>query len=180
MQLARKRLLIAVALTMMATVAVAGEAGAKPPAEREIEAHCVVYVVDKTADGELETTSPECFGTETEAMLSAATLADSADTGGGGFALSSSTFVLGIHYDGQNGTGSSITVVGTSCTGGHWNTPGWFDNRISSSYNGCARLRHYNLPNKRGSGVNNYGAGDLDNVAGFMNNKTESVAYYSS
>ena len=179
MQLARKRLLTTVAFMTMATVAVAGEAGAKPPKENEIETHCVVYVVEKVAEGELETTSAECFGTQTEAILSAAP-AESVSAGRWSGALASSTFVLGIHYDGPNGTGSSITVVGTSCTGGHWNTPSWFDNRISSSYNGCGRLRHYNLPNKRGFGTNTYGAGDIDNVPSPMNNKTESVAYFSS
>ncbi len=88
-----------------------------------------------------------------------------------------STFTLGIHYDGYNGTGSSITVVGSSCSGGWWNTPSWFDNRISSSWNGCYRLRHYNKPNRGGMSGSTYGAGSVHNVPWWINNKAESVSY---
>jgi hypothetical protein len=90
-----------------------------------------------------------------------------------------SSFTLGIHFDGFNGTGSSISVAGSSCTGGWWNTGTTWANRISSSYNGCARLRHYDLANKGGSYQDTYGAGTTDNLS-TMDNRSESVSYHSS
>ncbi|MCP3974786.1 MAG: hypothetical protein GY720_09860 [bacterium] len=147
----------------------------------EIEIHCVVYVTSQAEDGEYRMSSPECHPTKEEAARAAAEpflRPQAADLDSGIFAMSS--FTLGIHYDGSNGSGSSIRVVGTSCTGGHWNTPHWFDNRESSSCNGCYRLRHYDKPAKKGSGTNTYGAGTTDNLASWMNNRTESVAYFSS
>jgi len=156
-------------------------AGATPLQGKPIETHCVVFVVDQAESGALLTSAPDCFASSEEAAVAAAMPLpglQSADLDAS--VNASSTFTLGIHYDGLNGTGSSITVVGSSCTGGYWNTPSWFDNRISSSYNGCYRLRHYDRPNKRGSATNTYGAGTTDNLASWMNNRTESVAYYGS
>jgi len=179
--LVRARLLLTVSAATAATVLIPAAAQAAAPLQAtEIETHCVVQVVERAADGELFTSSPNCFPTVEEAAVAAATPMlrpqsvemDSKTT-------AFSTFTLGIHYDGANGTGSSITVVGSSCTGGYWNTPGWFDNRITSSYNGCYRLRHYDRPGKRGSSTNTTGVGDTDNLAGWMNNRTESVAYFS-
>ena len=91
-----------------------------------------------------------------------------------------STFTLGRHYDGYNGTGSSISVVGSSCTGGYWNTTSSWDNRISSSYNGCARLRHYAYPNKVVPFDDTQGSGTTDNLNSTLNNNAESISYHSS
>lgn len=129
-----------------------------PPAE----SHCVVVVVGQEKSGELVTTDPVCLETEGLASL-----------------LALATFNLGIHYDGLNGTGSSISVVGASCTGGWWNTPSAWDNRISSSYHGCAALRHYDLPNKGGSVQLTTGIGTIKNLT-TLNNRTESVSYSAS
>ncbi len=90
-----------------------------------------------------------------------------------------SSFTLGIHYDYSNGGGSSITVVGSSCTGGWWNTPSWFDNRESSSYNGCNRLKHWDYPNASGSYQSTWTVGQTDNLT-YMSNRVESVSYHSS
>ena len=149
------------------------------------ETHCVAFVVGQEKDGELLLSEPDCFDSETQAQSWAAVgfhepatmSAASAGLGGGVVAFSSMT--LGIHYDGFNGTGSSIMVVGSSCSGGYWNTWTSWDNRISSSFNGCARLRHYDLPNKAGTGQSTYGAGTTDNLL-YLNNRTESVSYHSS
>lgn len=147
------------------------------------ERHCVYFVVDEFDDGQFVTTE-ECFGSFAEAATYS--------TGGevvvpegttpheyiasGGAAAASST--LGIHYDYFNGGGSSITIVGSGCTGGYWNTPSWFDNRTSSSYAGCYRLRHFNYPYLSGSSYTTYGSGQTHNLYAF-NNKTESVQYLS-
>lgn len=140
------------------------------------EVHCVAFVVDQTADGELVLSEPDCFDTRTEAGVWAAV--GPAGPQVSGFYMAGSTFTLGRHFDGFNGTGSSITIVGSSCTGGYWNTSSSWDNRISSSYNGCARLTHWDEPAKSGSSQHTYGAGTTDNLS-YMNNKAESVSYHS-
>lgn len=177
----KKRLLLIVGAATVLAVAAPVPAGAKAELKEAKEKHCVVYVVDKTTEGQLAMSSPTCFATPAEAAELAATPVLKAQTADiDGMAFGYSTFTIGIHYDGANGTGSSITVVGSSCTGGWWNTPGWFDNKTSSSYNGCYRLRHYDKPNRGGMGYNTYTVGQTDNIASYMNNRTESVAYYSS
>jgi hypothetical protein len=149
--------------------------------------HCVVHVVDQLASGELVLSEPRCFVSLHDALRYAGegpVERLSPIGGGAGFsgpiaAATLATFTLGIHFDGFNGTGSSITVVGSSCTGGWWNTGATWANRISSSYNGCARLRHYDLPNKGGASQDTFGAGTTDNLS-TLNNKAESVSYHSS
>lgn len=88
--------------------------------ESDKEVHCVAFVVGQTSDGELVLTDPECFDTEDDATM----LADRgpADSSSSGFGMAGSTFTLGRHFDGFNATGSSISIVGSSCTGGYWNT----------------------------------------------------------
>lgn len=152
------------------------------------ESHCVVTTVGQQSDGELITTDMECFDRFAEAMVSASNglLTLPWDASGSvlftdsGVSAMASTFTLGIHFDGYSGSGSSITVVGSSCTGGYWNSPAWFDNKTSSSYNGCARLKHYNYANASGYLTATTGVGTTDNLTWSANNKTESVSYHSS
>jgi hypothetical protein len=148
------------------------------------ETHCVVFVIDQLADGELVMSEPDCFADEAvaEAWTSVGyNLKLSAEwlSGSSGGVAALSTFTLGRHYDGFNGTGSSIRVVGSSCTGGYWNTSSSWDNRISSLYNGCEHLRHWDDPYMLGAAENTYGAGTTDNLS-YLDNRTESVSYYSS
>lgn len=181
MSFVRSRLLVATAIATALTVAVPATAVAGTGDKAKKERHCVLYVVDKTEADELKMSDPACFPTADEAasMASRAIFKpQTADIEGMDFGYAS--FIIGIHYNGTNGNGSSITVVGSSCTGGWWNTPGWFDNKESSVFNGCYRLRHYDKPNKKGTGANTYGAATIDNIPSYMNNRTESVAYLSS
>ena len=180
MSSARTRLFLLMSAVTALTVLAPATATAKTEKPPPAEAHCVVYVFGQAEDGRLTTSQPDCYETKAEAKVAASGSLQSKNAGLDSFAMAGSTFTLGIHYDGYNGSGSSITVVGSSCTGGYWNTPSWFDNRTTSSYNGCGRLRHYDKPGKRGSSTNTYGAGTTDNLAAWMNNRTESVAYYSS
>jgi hypothetical protein len=69
-------------------------------------------------------------------------------------------------------------VVGGSCSGGYWNTGSTWANRISSSWNGCYRLRHHDGPSKTGTYADTLGPG-THNLPSHMNNKTESVSYWS-
>lgn len=156
--------------------------GPDSPATQETAEHCVVFVVDVSVDGRLVTTEPECFASEEAAEAWGALglpMADGLGLFSGEGVGPLSTFTLGRHYDGFNGTGSSISIVGSSCTGGYWNTTSSWRNRISSSYNGCARLRHYDYPNRAGQAQDTYGAGTTDNLSS-LNNKAESISYHSS
>lgn len=142
------------------------------------ESHCVVFVTGQLEGGELVTSAPDCFSSLAlaDAWAAAAAPASILNIPGSGGGAAASSFVLGRHYDGFNGSGSSIAVVGSSCTGGHWNTGSSWANRISSSYNGCPTLRHYDYPNKGGSSQYTSGAGTIDNLTS-LNNDAESVAY---
>lgn len=164
--------LILIALSAVPVVAVAGV---------EVVEHCVSFVTDQKPDGELVLTKPDCFDSEAEAEQWAVVGVDhrlqSLGTSDNGVGVLSS-FTLGRHFDGFNGSGSSISIVGSSCTGGYWNATATWDNRISSSYNGCARLTHWDYPAKSGQSQSTYGAGTTDNLS-TLNNKASSVSYHS-
>jgi len=148
--------------------------------------HCVVEVVDQKWDGEFVLSQPVCFERASDAFAYASGGFTTLEPGAGdpllrnsGSTALSGSFALGIHYDGFNGTGSSITVMGSSCTGGWWNTSTVWDNRISSSHNGCQRLTHHDLPNSAGASESTTGSGTTDNLSS-LNNQAESVSYWSS
>lgn len=153
-----------------------------------VEEHCVFAVIEQASDGELITTQPRCFESFPEAIAQVSDGAVRLAAEANGSVLFSdpvvaravSSFTLGIHFDGRNGSGSSISVSGSDCSGGWWNTPSSWDNRISSSFNGCYRLRHYDNPNRGGSYTDTTGAGATHNLASWMDNRTESVAYLGS
>lgn len=174
-------LIAAIAVILFATAAVAV---AKPQLPVE---HCVIEVIGQHDSGEFITTEPVCYDTFAEAIAHATggeVVLDAATPGSvvfdPGFTTLSSTSLVGIHYDGYNGTGASISVAGSVCSGGYWNTTPSWDNRISSSWNGCPRLRHYDYANMGGSSGDTVGAGSTRNVPSWINNKAESVQYRSS
>lgn len=155
--------------------------------QETVESHCVVVVVGQEKSGELVVTDPVCYPTLGGALAAAADgRLDNADVspdteflGDHGLDVVVSSFTLGTHFDGANGTGSSISIVGSACTGGYWNTGAAWANRISSSWNGCYRLRHHDGPAKTGSFGDTVGGG-THNVPASINNKAESVSYWSS
>lgn len=175
----RRTVAATVTAILAATLSFAGQASANT------ESHCVLDVVDELQDGVLITGQTRCYATFAEAMLDASNGALTLPTDVGGsvvftdesVALAVSSFTLGIHYDGTSGTGSSISVVGSSCSGGHWNTGATWANRISSSWNGCGHLRHWDGPSKTGSYQTTSGVGTTDNLT-TLNNKAESVSYH--
>ena len=102
------------------------------------ESHCVLMVIGQKPSGELITAPPVCLENEGLARLWASpALAVAGAPGLEAASISAlASFNLGVHYDGFNGTGSSIAIVGSTCTGGYWNTPTTWDNRISSPFTG--------------------------------------------
>lgn len=110
--------------------------------ERGEYIHCVTRVEeDSENEGQLIPGSETCFKGEDEA-------ADFAKNGFGSVSgqQSQSNVVIGVHYDGFNFTGASMTLVGKDCLGGGITlTGGRWDNRISSTSNGCSKIEHYDI-----------------------------------
>lgn len=154
----------------------------------DAEIHCVVEVVGEEESGEFVTRPARCYPSFSEAMLDASDgrlLLPPDATGDVLFtdaqvAALASSFTLGVHYEGRNGTGDSVSVVGDDCSGGWWNTGDTWADRISSTWNGCYHLIHYSDPDMKGDTYDTYGEGDLDNIYGDMDDNTESVQYLSS
>jgi hypothetical protein len=182
--LSSRRSIAVVAIVAAAMLASVGTAAGAEPADE----HCVVEVVDQLESGEFVLSDPVCFVTFAEAAwyASSGVVILESDTTPSDLthmpviAGVLSTFTLGVHYDGYSGGGSSISVVGSSCSGGYWNTPPAWDNRISSTWNGCPRIKHHDLPNKGGSYASTYGVGSVHNVPARLDNRAESISYWSS
>lgn len=178
-------MLARIAIVMTGLVSIGPSHASVADTSARAEEHCVLFVIDQRPDGEFVFSNPACFpDTESAAALASGDLESafslrSAPFATGPVAFAAMNFTLGIHYDGFYGTGSSVSVVGSSCTGGWWNTSSSWDNRISSSYNGCARLTHWDLPSKSGASQSTYGVGTTDNLS-LLNNRSESVSYHSS
>jgi hypothetical protein len=142
--------------------------------------HCVIEVIETKPDGEMVTTHPRCHARFADAMADTGVRgAERLREGGSSsdlqaVAASSSTFVIGTHYDGASLTGSSISVVGSDCNGGWLNLSWSWKNRISSTANGCFRITHWDYDNLQGAWEDTLGFGG--NLIG-LNDKTNSVQY---
>jgi hypothetical protein len=109
----------------------AAPAGAGPAEE-----HCVLRVIGQDpVTGELQTDEMTCASTRSGALRKA------------GVQLRVTDWPIGVHFDGLGWTGSSLTVVGSSCIGGWLNVPASWNDRISSTQNGCPRIRHFQHTN---------------------------------
>lgn len=151
------------------------------------ESHCVRAVIGQLPDGQLILGTERCYDSFMAAALDISDGVVELNPSATGEVLFTDSraasllgsFTLGTHFDGANGSGSSISIVGSNCSGGWWNTGGSWANRISSSQNGCYRLTHHDYPNRSGASQSTLGSG-THNLSSFMNNKTESVSYWSS
>lgn len=151
-------------------------------ASPEREEHCVVRVIGKKPSGEFVTTAPQCHSTFEQAMAAAgagrsANLADGATSDElAAYNASAASSIIGVHYDGASFTGSSLTVNGSDCSGGWANMSSTWNNRISSTSNGCYRIRHWDGTNKTGASEDTIGAGG--NLSA-LNNQASSIQYLS-
>ena len=177
------------AIATLASVGDASAAKAPPSTPTDAAPHCLARVTGRAASGELQLSTPVCYATFARVLETAGQpVADKTITasqareqglvgerasGGGGVALSS-TWIIGIHFDGFNFTGSSISVQGSDCYGGYINLTGWWANRVSSTMNGCPQTIHYYWPNLQGSSEGLYGFGG--NLS-WLNNLSESISY---
>ncbi len=162
--------------------------------------HCVSQVVQVLGDGEMLLGPDVCFPTLEEALAygdanftgpklpatsTKASKSSSLAFGGGtqaagGPSESTSGYRrIATHYDGSGGSGSSRSFYGY-CSGGYINLSsyGWA-NRISSTYNGCNRIKHHDGNNASGGYCSTWGVGTTDNVCSAYNNKANSTSYHS-
>lgn len=117
-------------------------------------------------------TDRQCFDTFADAMNAASEGSRSPDEE---FSASSSgDHIIGIHYDGRGLTGSSFAVVGADCSGGYLNVSNSWNNRVSSTWNGCRAIRHFDGFNLIGTSETTFTpGGDLS----YMDNRTSSIQY---
>lgn len=157
-------------LLVLAAAGVAFVSLSAPATAAAPEEHCVVDVVGQEADGLLVLSEERCYRSFDQAQADAAV-----PPGGEMSLLATSGGTLGVHYDGSNFTGSSITVSGTSCSGGYTNLTSSWRNRISSTLNGCPVVRFFDGLYLSGSSETMLASGNLY----YMNNKSESIQYTS-
>jgi hypothetical protein len=139
-----------------------------PPASAA-ETHCAASVVGQRPSGEYVLSPMVCRSSRTSALQAIGAVNVS------GFSTQA-TFVIGTHYDGASFTGSSFSVTGSDCSGGWLNLSSTWDNRVSSTLNGCPVIRHYDGDNLTGAIEGTVGAGG--NLSA-LNNKTQSIKYSS-
>lgn len=145
--------------------------------------HCVVHVTGQQPTGELTVSDPRCYATFAEAMREEGV--EEWGTGAGERAAARSAsgevglmaFTLATHYDysGFNPAGGTTSTVGDSCSGGWLNaSPAW-NNRISSTSQGCPHVKHFDGANLTGNHQTTSGGGG--NLNATLNNKTSSIQY---
>ena len=115
-------------VAMVATGAlVASLPGAAAPAAAMSpgDQHCVLHVVGQAPNGRFITDEPVCYPTLAEALAEAGAPGVARAALGGLTAaeldavVAAASGTLGVHVDGANRTGSSITVSGGACNGGY-------------------------------------------------------------
>ena len=142
----------------------------RPDQPKNQEQHCVVEVIG-VEDGEFVMGKEVCFGSKDEATRQAA-----ASSAGGGIALAASSTTIGIHYTSTSYSGSSITIIGTTCSGGVWRPSGSWNNNIESSrhYCGGSATRFYDSSRCSGTSSAIYNS---STTLSWMNNRTSCVRY---
>lgn len=140
-----------------------GVAEAQTPASQEVERHCITQLSARSSKHVAPIT---CFATE--AAVDSVLVGTSA--------MRSSSNVIGRHYTSKNFGGSSITIVGTTCGGGHWYPTGFWNNNIESSLHYCGGVltRFFDSVACSGAGLSISSASS--NLFS-MNNKASCVQY---
>lgn len=150
-----QRTAVAAAAGALVAALPAGAGAAPAPGDR-VE-HCVLHVVGQEDSGRFITDGPYCYPTLAEALAEAgADVAPRVAAGGVSAAevdgiVGAASVTLGVHFDGANRTGSSITISGGDCNGGYVNLTSTWINRISSTSNSCDVVNFWDGYDKTGS-----------------------------
>ncbi len=166
-----------VGVTALLTAGVFTTVPTTASAEGDKGEHCIVEVTD-VVDGTFVLGPEKCFATFADVLRSRGdqNVSDSVTPAN----VPRSTLVLdaiiGVHYDGANFTGASFSVSGTTCGGGGLNVSAAWNDRISSTTNGCPTITHYENTNYAGATASTFGGGG--NITGYMDNRTSSIKYF--
>jgi hypothetical protein len=94
-------------------------------------------------------------------------------------AVTAMSSTIGVHFDANNGTGANLTVSGSTCVGGGLNVPIAWNDRISSTLNGCGTIQHFENTNYAGASLTSYGSGSVTGFgSAYMNNRTSAIKYF--
>lgn len=164
------RILLTAAVGMLALVNPASAAPDAAEVGDDAERHCVAYAQSDSSP--FEAAEPRCWdkASEVEAFVAKVTGEQVRGSRAGG------NNVIGRHYSGTSYSGSTLTIVGTTCSGGVWVASGWWNNRISSSshYCGSSGTRFYDSSSCSGSSKSIFASASS---LGWMNNRTSCVRY---
>jgi hypothetical protein len=148
------------ALLVSATVVPSPSPAANPPRAEE---HCGVIAVGVAEDGEMRTTEPFC--SVDRAMVRAVA-----------HVVAPAAMALAVHFDLPSFAGSSFTVFGNVCNGSWQNLGAGWNNRIGSTSQACARVRHFDGLVLTGALETTFGSGGSLTD---LNNRASSVQYSS-
>ncbi len=130
-----KTIWIAATAVVIASGLATGVPAVSAAEPHEAERHCVIAVT--AVQGGVLVTAPEvCFATLAQADSYAASLGTE-KAGLSHSAQSSGANTIGTHFSSTSYRGSSVRVVGTTCSGGVWYPTGTWDNNIESSLHHC-------------------------------------------
>lgn len=178
-----RRLLVGTAIVSLgAAVAIpyAAPAQASTDAEPPKGEHCLIETSGVDEANNLIVTETSCFDSFAEVLtkLGADDVAADARPANLDRSQIGLRAIIGVHYDGGSYDGDSFTVTGSTCTGGGLNVSSAWNDRISSTVNGCYRIEHFEHGGFAGATFNTYGSGGSMNGS-TMNNKTTSIKYWS-
>lgn len=159
--------------TAVALLVLAGALGlTTQPAHAEaarpepVRQHCSIDIVGQLPTGELQTTAPRCFATQAEVRSQS---------------LAAVQNVLAIHYKQTGYAGPSLTINGSSCTGGYVNFSGalasWRNAVVSTRNVFCPVTRHWSGFNKTGA-VDYHGPWEVN--LGSLVGSVSSASYHNS
>lgn len=155
-------------------VASSDSVDAQPMAEE----HCLVEIVGVNDGGRFETDEPVCYPTLAEVLVELGEVPSfrSRSTVDVDAVVAAASTTLGVHWDGSNRTGSSITISGGTCGGGYVNLSSSWTNRISSTLNSCPSVVFWDGFDKTGS---NESTNSASTNLGALNNASNSIGYAS-
>ncbi len=139
-----------------------------------VEQHCLAEVLGQEADGQMVLSALQCTDSSRAELLAAHGVGEFIGTGE--LAAGARSGTLATHYDGIY-AGSSLTITGNGCTGGWYEIPSNWDNRVSSTIagfnSGCDRIRHYDGDGLTGGYRSTWPNGTL----GSYDNRANSIWY---
>lgn len=137
------------------------------------ETHCVLRMDAAADSSRAKKADLNCYPTLAEALAeSGPPIQEPNGTKERSAALAAST--IAIHFDGRNNSGSSISISGTECSGGHVNLTNDWVNRIRSTANFCPTVKFFDGFDKSGDAEATSGITNL----GPLDRRANSVSYY--